>query len=756
VESGARGEVAAAVNGLRAAVAALVMAVVSAAATATVVGAQGTQPVLRVRVVHDSLPVRGATVRVGFAMEVTNGRGVATLTTLAVGPHLVLVARLGFIPETTLVTLRARQDTLVTVALERAAAEIERVVVAATRAERLIEDTPLRVEVVDEEEVAEKTIMTPGDVTMMMNETSGLRVATTAPSLGGANVRILGMRGRYSLVLTDGLPLGAQGSFGLLQIPPIDLARMEVIKGGASALYGANALGGVINLVSRRPSDILAHEVLLNQTSRGGSDVAYFGSGKLRVDSPLGATLLASGHRQPAHDVDGDGWIDLSEYTRGTVRPRVFFDRGRVSALGTLGYVSEDRVGGTLPGRIAPDSLPFPEGLDTRRMDGGLVGRVTLGERGIVAVRAAASRTRHAHRYGPVTEHDRHGTWFTEMSLTIPREPFTFVAGGAHEQDGYAHTEAPEFDYTWRISSAFGQADVDVTRWLTLSLSARADKNDTYARVSSTGGASSGTSMNFRGSALLRAGELSARFSGGTGVSMPTVLIEETEAIGLLQVAATLPLQREFVEFGSIDLMGSWGPYQVTATVHASRLHDAVTTQSEFGVSTIRVLNALDAVETWGTEILARWIVSDALRVTASHTFLDATEWNPATGSALGRREVSLSPRQTASMDLNYEVRGLFRAGAELFCTGRQALDDNPYREWSAPYCVYGFLAERNFSTRLGNIRAFVNTENLGDVRQSRWHPLVRPSPGPGGRWTTDAWTDLAGRTINGGARFVF
>ena len=83
----------------------------------------------------------------------------------------------------------------------------ETVIVSATRAERRIEDEPLRVEVVPEEEVQEKIVMTPGDVSMLLAETNGLRVQTTSPSLGGASVRIQGLNGRYTQVLADGLPL---------------------------------------------------------------------------------------------------------------------------------------------------------------------------------------------------------------------------------------------------------------------------------------------------------------------------------------------------------------------------------------------------------------------------------------------------------------------------------------------------------------------------------------------------------------------
>src|SRR5574339_35507 len=131
----------------------------------------------------------------------------------------------------------------------------ESVTVTATRTDRRIEDQPMRVEVVPGEEVQEKIMMTPGDVSMLLNETNGLRVQTTSPSVGGANVRIQGLRGRYTQILADGLPLygGQTGSIGLLQIPPMDLGQVEIIKGVASALYGMSAIGGVVNLVSRRP-----------------------------------------------------------------------------------------------------------------------------------------------------------------------------------------------------------------------------------------------------------------------------------------------------------------------------------------------------------------------------------------------------------------------------------------------------------------------------------------------------------------------
>ena len=191
----------------------------------------------------------------------------------------------------------------------------EEVIVTATRTGGRIDDQPTRVEVLNREEIEEKMLMTPGDIVMMLNEMGGMRVQTTSPSLGAASVRIQGMKGRYTRVLFDGLPLAGQqvGGLGLLQIPPMDLGQVEVIKGVASALYGAGAMGGVINLVARRPQDDPVREVLFNQSTVGTTDVVGFLSGWL--SKQVGATLMAGGHRQSKNDIDEDGWYDLAGYT---------------------------------------------------------------------------------------------------------------------------------------------------------------------------------------------------------------------------------------------------------------------------------------------------------------------------------------------------------------------------------------------------------------------------------------------------------
>lgn len=734
---------------------------------------------------RDTVPLESVVVKSGRVGASTDAGGSATLR-LAPGPHTIISTRIGFRPDTTRLVLRAHQDTTVTVRLEESTAALEGVVVTATRGERRVEDTPLRVEVVDEEEVAEKVAMTPGDIAMMLNETSGLRVQATNPSLGGANVRVQGLRGRYSLILADGLPLygGQAGGLGLLQIPPVDLGRVEIIKGTASALYGSSALGGVINLVSRQPDEAREGTALLNQTSRGGTDAVTFLTGPMTEQ--WGYTLLAGAHRQERNDLDGDGWTDMPGYERVVLRPRLHFGdgSGRTAFL-TGGVTAEDRTGGTLEGATVPDGGAYAEALRTRRVDVGGLARWVVADTGalagvralhgsILTLRGSAMEQRHAHRFGGAREDDRHRTWFGEAALAVPRGRVTYIAGAAFQQEVYRNDDVPGFDYTYSIPAVFAQLDVDPASWLAVSTSARLDAHSDY-----------GTFVNPRISVLLRRpadGALAGwttRLSGGTGAFAPTPFTEETEATGLTPLVPLSGLEAERALSASVDVGGpvetSFGRIEVNATAFGSRVRHALQVRDAAGVtasgaSRLRLTNATGATRTWGGELLARLTrelgegeEAPALRVTATYTYLRATECDPdgfegGAGGTPGcdRREVPHTPRHAAGVVASIEQEGRSRLGLEVYYTGRQALEHNPYRAESRPYVILGLLGERAFDTRAGVARLFVNLENLTGVRQTRYDPLLLPVRGPGGRWTTDAWTELTGFTVNGGVRLGF
>ncbi len=613
----------------------------------------------------------------------------------------------------------------------------ESVTVTATRTDRRIEDEPTRVEVVPSDEVQEKVMMTPGDVSMLLNETNGLRVQTTSPALGGATVRIQGLRGRYTQILADGLPLygGQAGSIGILQIPPMDLGQVEIIKGVASALYGVSAIGGVVNLVSRRPSANV-REVLLNRTSHAGTD------GILWLAQPLnqrwGYTLLAGGHWQERSDLDSDGWTDLPMYRRVVVRPRVFWENGRGGSVLMLGGVTrERRRGGTLPGAVAPDGDSFAENLDTTRIDGGIVARRLLRQGVVLAVRGSVTDVEHEHTFGIRLEPDRHRTFFGEASATGTVRTHTWVSGVAWQGDTYSSPAVAGFDYRHSVPAVFGQDDVAVNRHLTVSMSARLDAHNEY-----------GTFISPRVSTLLKpGGPWTMRFSAGRGYFAPSPFTEDTEAIGLRPVRPLADVHAERADSVSGDVTWTKQPFEVTATVFFSRVRDALTVVETGDTDTpVAVVNAAGPTTTRGTEFIARFHRDD-LDVILTHMFLWATEPSEA-----GRREVPLNPRHSAGLDILWEF-GPARTGVELFYTGAQALEANPYRGRGAPYLLCGALLDVAVSPRM---RLFVNAENLTDVRQTHTERLVRHTPDAAGRWTVDAWEPIDGRTLNAGVRFKF
>jgi outer membrane receptor for ferrienterochelin and colicins len=617
--------------------------------------------------------------------------------------------------------------------------EIEEITVQSTRSGRRVQDEPLHVEVIVREEIEEKLLMTPGNIAMLVSETGGVRVQVTSPALGASNVRMQGMAGRYTQLLADGLPLygGQASSLGLLQVPPTDLGQVEVIKGAASALYGPSALGGLVNLISRRPSAEPLVELLANATSRGGRDVTGYGSTRLSGD--WSASLTGGIHRQARQDLDADGWIDMPGYERASLRPRFHWEGdGGATALLTLGAMTEERRGGTGEGRTTPDGLPFPMRQDTRRFDAGAVVVLPVGDAGRLQARASAVTQDHDHRFGALLEQDRHDTLFAEATLSTTRGNAALLGGIAFQQDRYASTTFPGFHYVFTVPGLFAQVEQTLADDLTLAASLRGDHHSEYgARVSP------------RVSMLYRSGPWTVRASFGQGFYAPTPFVEETEAAGLARLAPLRGLRAESARTASVEAGRLIGSLEASLVLFASQVDGAVQLDPAmpgdgYGV---RLVNSPGATRSRGAEVLLRYRVDD-FTVTGSYVHVDATEPDLLGG----RRAVPITPRHTAGLVGLWERHGSGRLGLELYYTGEQALEDNPYRATGRPYLELGLLGEIN----VGTASLFLNLENILGVRQTRRDPMLLRSRAPDGRWTVDAWQPTDGFVVNGGVRLRF
>ena len=409
-------------------------------------------------------------------------------------------------------------------------------------------------------------------------------------------------------------------------------------------------------------------------------------------------------------------------------RPRVFWDGGNGRTFfATAGVTAEDREGGGTPA-----GAPYVEALDTRRVDGGAVGQILLRQRYVLSARAAVMQQRHDHQFGEVRERDRHETAFGEVTLRAPAGRHTLVAGAALERDAYRPADLPQFRYTFTVPGVFVQDDVDLARWVSVSASVRLDHHSEY-----------GTFVSPRASALLRAGAWTSRLSVGAGFLGPSPLTEETEATGLTRLVIPQPLRAEEGRSASLDIGRTDGPLSYSFTFFGARVRHAIDVDRSQGLV---LTNRTTPTTNVGIELLGTYR-HEPFAITTTYTFVQAREVDSGV-----RQQVELTPQHSAGLVGMWEREGKGRLGIELYYTGVQRLEENPYRTASRPYVVLGMLAER----QVRRVRLFINGENLTGVRQTRWDPLIRPARAPDGRWTVDAWAPLEGVNINGGIRVGF
>ena len=165
--------------------------------------------------------------------------------------------------------------------------------------------------------------MRPGDIRMLLAESTGIQTQQTSATSANASIRIQGLDGRYTQILKDGFPIysGAANGLGLLQTPPLDLKQVEIIKGSSSTLYGGGAVAGLINLITKTPGEKRELNFNVNITSAGGLDVNSFYSQRFKK---AGVTLFASRNSNKAFDPAGIFFTAIPKFERYTFNPKIF------------------------------------------------------------------------------------------------------------------------------------------------------------------------------------------------------------------------------------------------------------------------------------------------------------------------------------------------------------------------------------------------------------------------------------------------
>jgi iron complex outermembrane receptor protein len=348
-----------------------------------------------------------------------------------------------------------------------------------------------------------------------------------------------------------------------------------------------------------------------------------------------------------------------------------------------------------------------------------------------MTIRGAAASQRHDHQFGDVREDDRHDTQFIEVAVRGTAGRHTWVAGAALERDRFDPPATPQFAYTHRVPGLFAQDDAQLSKWLSVSASGRVDVHNRF-----------GTFFSPRVSALVRTGRWTSRTSMGGGFFAPTPLTDETEAAGLSGLRIAEPPRAETGRSASFDLTRRVGPVSITGSIFRSRIADpAIVDEASYTLA-----NVAEPTTNSGVEVVGTYRTSP-VSLTGTYTYVLSRE-----GVGGSRAETPLTPRHSAGLTAMWEAEGKGRVGVEGYFTGRQRLENNPYRAESAGYLLFGGLAER----QVGRVRVYVNAENLGNVRQTRFDSLLRSARAADGRWTVDAWAPLDGRVLNAGVRLKF
>ncbi|MBO9634054.1 MAG: TonB-dependent receptor plug domain-containing protein, partial [Chitinophagaceae bacterium] len=276
----------------------------------------------------------------------SDSTGEVQLSRIGTGLHTLVLTSIGY--QTKEVTFDLPLKMRTEILLEQERTSLEEVQVTATRSSRSIDDIPTRIETITAGELHEKAVMQPGNIRMLLTESTGIQTQQTSAVSGNASIRIQGLDGRYTLMLKDGFPLygGFSGGLSILQIPPLDLKRVEVIKGSSSTLYGGGAIAGLINLVTKEPANKRELTFLSNLNQTGALDLnGWYGQ---KFDK-IGVTLFATRNSQRAYDNNKDGFSDIPRFTRYTISPKFFFypDHSTTLSFG-LNTSFENRLGGDM------------------------------------------------------------------------------------------------------------------------------------------------------------------------------------------------------------------------------------------------------------------------------------------------------------------------------------------------------------------------------------------------------------------------
>jgi outer membrane receptor for ferrienterochelin and colicins len=379
---------------------------------------------------ESGLPVGGAVVTPasGGAPVLTDREGRFCLTAVPTGRVRLTVSGAGFSPRSVDIDVAAGGASApIDVTLQASGLQDE-VVVTATRTKRRLEDVPVRTEVVDATLMRAIAARTLAEA---VEYTTGVRVESNCQNCNFSQIRLLGLEGPYTQILIDSQPVISSLAqvYGIEQIPARMIERIEIVKGGGSALYGSGAVGGVVNVISREPARSGGMVETRADLVDGRPHRSHTGSFDWAArDLGAAATTFFQVDEVQPLDVTGDGYTEVSRrrLLAGGVRASHALLEGRAKLLGEVTAFGEDRRGGNALD-LPPEQADIAEWIASRRIGASATWVHGVSRRLDYRLTLALAAMQRDSYYG--TGRDPHAFGITDNRLTLADAQVNHYAG---------------------------------------------------------------------------------------------------------------------------------------------------------------------------------------------------------------------------------------------------------------------------------------------------------------------------------------
>lgn len=422
---------------------------------------------------------------------VSNEEGQFEFRKLAAGKYTLRVQVMGYKTQEKTITVSAEATSVVHFQMEEESFMTDEVVVSANRNEVSRKAAPVVVNVMSAKlfETVNST-----DLAKSLNFQSGLRVENNCQNCGFPQVRINGLEGPYSQILINSRPIisALSGVYGLEQIPVNMIERVEVVRGGGSALFGANAVGGTTNIITKDPINNSFQVASTMSNMNGKSWEQYMGGNVSLVakDNSYGIALYETYRNRNPYDADGDGFSELGKLNMNTFGMRAYYRPNYFSRINVEYHTTNEFRRGGNKFNLQPHESDITEQTKHIINSGGLSYDRYWGEKHKMSVYGSIQHTDRNSYYGAQQDMNAYGktndlTWVVGGMYVGNMDrclfaPATFT-GGVEYQNNSLHDVMTgyhrDMQQDVRIAGGFVQNEWRLNRW-TMLVGARLDKHN--------------------------------------------------------------------------------------------------------------------------------------------------------------------------------------------------------------------------------------------------------------------------------------